>query len=84
MPENMATVPALVGLDLADANALAFASRVMLVSADPRADLPPTGIVISQEPLAGMQVMPASPVVVTVGGGGNRKTEPAPVAAIPV
>ena len=84
MPENMATVPALVGLDLADANELAFASRVMLVSADPGEDLPPTGVVVHQEPLAGIQVEPAQPVVVTVGGGGNRKNAPAPVAATPV
>jgi beta-lactam-binding protein with PASTA domain len=84
MPEDMATVPALVGLDLADANALAFASRVMLVSAYPGEDLPLTGIVVSQEPLAGIQVEPAHPVVITVGGGGNRESAPAPVEATSV
>ena len=81
--ENTALVPDLIGLDLVDANALAHASGVTVVPAQPSEDLPVTGVVVSQEPLAGAEVAQAFPVRITVGEGG-REVDHAPLTGPPV
>jgi hypothetical protein len=80
--DGPATVPALVGLEIGEAHALALAARVVIVSADPVDPLPPTGIVTAQQPLAGYDVEPATAVEVLVetrgGGGGGGVVAPSP------
>ena len=74
-------VPALVGLDLADAHELAMTAGVVLVSADPDG-MPTTGVVSAQDPMAGTQVDPADSVAVLVerrGRGGGVAEPPAPL-----
>jgi beta-lactam-binding protein with PASTA domain len=77
-------VPAFVGLEVAEAHALAFTARVALVTADPAEPLPVTGVVTAQAPSAGTRVDPAASVAVAVdpdhggGGGGGSTVEPPP------
>ena len=78
-----AVVPALVGLDVGDANDLAMGAGVVVVSADPVDPLPATGTVTAQTPLAGFGVPPASPVSVLVDPGGRGGEDPVP-ALLPV
>ena len=66
--------PALIGLAVLDAHALALDSRVVTVSGDP--DTPPatTGVVVAQNPLGGTPVRPGDPITIWVegdGGGGG-------------
>jgi hypothetical protein len=84
-PEEKVLVPALVGLEVSDAHALAFEARVVVVTADPDEPLPVTGVVTAQTPSAGTRVAPAHPVAIAVdngggggGGGGRRLTTPPP------
>lgn len=82
-PEHV-LVPALVGLDIADAHELALAARVAVVSEDPDVSLPLSGVVSAQQPGAGTQVLPGDPVTVRVvdggggGGGGSARVPPGP------
>lgn len=77
-PEKV-LVPAMVGLDMADAVALAATAEVTVeVVIGPVA----VGAVTAQEPQAGTQVEPGSVVQVTVerpDGGGGRDRAPMPV-----
>jgi beta-lactam-binding protein with PASTA domain len=79
---TMTTVPTLVGLELLDAHALAFAARVTVVSAQPDGVLPDSGVVSTQEPPPGTPVWAASPVKVTVARGRpSWDLKPEPVLA---
>jgi hypothetical protein len=77
-------VPALVGLDVAEAHELAFRARVVAVAADPDEELPVAGVITDQQPRAGCRVTPAASVAVIVeppgggGGGGGRVATPPP------
>jgi hypothetical protein len=79
-------VPALVGLDVAEAHELAFRARVVAVAADPDEELPVAGVITDQQPRAGCRVTPAASVAVIVeppggrggGGGGGRIETPPP------
>jgi PASTA domain len=93
MVEEHVLVPALVGLDVADAQALAIAARVVTVSDDP--DMPPrlTGTVVAQKPRAGTQVHPGDTVTIWVedgggddggGGGGGGGGSPLPDSPLPL
>lgn len=74
--EEHVLVPALVGLPVVDAHALALEARVVTVSGDP--DTPPAlaGMVVAQDPLGGTQVRPGDAITIWVeaggGGGGSR------------
>jgi len=78
-------VPALVGLEVVDAHALALDARVVTVSGDP--DTPPalSGVVVAQDPLGGFSVRPGDAITIWVensggGGGGTRvPDDPAPL-----
>lgn len=70
--------PALVGLPVVDAHALALDARVVTVSGDP--DTPPalSGVVVAQDPLGGIRVRPGDAITIWVeetdggdGGGGG-------------
>lgn len=84
--QDKVLVPALVGLDVREAHELAFAARVVAVTADPTTPLPISGIVTAQAPGAGARVAPADPVAINVeprpggggGGGGGRRITPPP------
>jgi beta-lactam-binding protein with PASTA domain len=81
-PEHV-LVPALVGLDIADAHELALTARVAVVGEDPDVPLPLSGVVTAQEPGAGTQVYPGDPVMIRVidgggGGGGSARIPPGP------
>lgn len=79
-PEEV-LVPALVGLDVQDAHELAFTARVVVVSGEPEGELPTTGTVIAQQPVAGTRTAPAASVEVLVepeGGGGGGQTVAVP------
>ncbi|OLT11141.1 hypothetical protein BJF78_27615 [Pseudonocardia sp. CNS-139] len=84
-------VPALVGLELADALELAFAARVVAVGADPDEPLPVTGVVTAQRPPPGTAVAPAATVLIAVepdsggggGGGGGSPVTPPPAPLDP-
>jgi hypothetical protein len=88
MAEEHVLVPALVGLDVVDAQALAVAARVVTTTDDP--DTPPrlTGTVVAQKPMAGTQVHPGDTVTIWVedtgggdeggGGGGGGGGTPRP------
>jgi beta-lactam-binding protein with PASTA domain len=72
-------VPALVGLEVSEAHELAFRARVVAVAADPDEELPVAGVVVDQQPRAGVAVAPAAAVAVIVetsGGGGGRPVGP--------
>lgn len=75
-------VPALVGLPIADAHALALEAGVVVVSADPDDPHPQSGTVTAQQPLGGLSVPAASSVQVLVerdgGGGGVPAVLPPP------
>jgi hypothetical protein len=92
-PEQV-LVPALVGLNVSDAHALAMSAGVAVVGEDPDATLPTTGVVIDQHPLAGIRVPAGDPVTVRLradpgggdgddgddggGGGGGGGSAPVP------
>lgn len=80
-PEHV-LVPALVGLDIADAHELALTARVAVVGEDPDVPLPLSGVVTAQQPGAGTQVLPGDPVMIEVvgggGGGGSARVPPGP------
>ena len=86
MAEDHVLVPAMVGLDVADAQALALTARVAPVTEDPDTPPPLSGTVIAQRPTAGTQVLPGDPVTIWVeekgddggrgGGGGTRRPVP--------
>jgi beta-lactam-binding protein with PASTA domain len=80
--EQTVPVPALVGLPIGDAHALATEAGVVVVSADPDDPLPQSGTVTAQQPLGGISVPAASTVQVLVerggGGGGTPAVVPPP------
>lgn len=78
MAEEHVLVPAMVGLDIVDAQAVALAARIVTVSEDPDTPPPLSGVVIDQHPTAGTQVLPGDPVTIWVGkkGGGGSATRP--------
>ncbi|WP_073455086.1 PASTA domain-containing protein [Pseudonocardia thermophila] len=83
-PEKV-LVPALVGLDFADATRLAALSGIAL---DPITGPVREGAVTGQQPLAGTTVPPGSTVQVTVeetgrGGGGGSALIPPPTPLDP-
>lgn len=75
-------VPALVGLAIGEAHALATGAGVVVVSADPDDPLPDAGVVVAQTPLGGVSVPVASTVNVLVerngDGGGSTVAVPPP------
>lgn len=76
-----ALVPALVGLEVAEAHVLALEARVVAVSGDPDTPSPVAGTVVAQHPGPGTQVEPGAPVVLEVadeggGGGGGGSARP--------
>ena len=76
LPEHV-LVPALVGLDAVSARELAAVAGVILVSgAAADTQLPVSGVVIAQQPMAGTQIAPGDSVEVLIedanGGGGTR------------
>lgn len=86
-PEEV-LVPALVGLDVHDAHELAFTARVVVVSGDPDGELPATGTVVAQQPVAGTRTAAATFVAVLVesdggGGGGQPVAVPPPEPLAP-
>jgi hypothetical protein len=81
--EDTVLVPALVGLDLADAHALAMDARVVIASADPANPLPTTGVVTAQEPAAGLKAEPADTVLVVVDEGGHDRAPVPPASTDP-
>lgn len=85
-PQDAVLVPALVGLEIGEAHALALSARVVVVSADPVDPLPATGVVSAQQPLAGIAVPAATAVEVLVesGGGGGGGSVGAPVPPSPL
>jgi len=71
---ELVPAPALVGLPVLDAHALALEARVVTVDGDP--DTPPTtsGTVVAQAPLGGTPVRPGDAITIWVedsGGGGG-------------
>lgn len=76
-------VPALIGLEVGNAHALALTARVALTSPNSDFALPLGGTVSAQRPTAGTQVLPGDPVTIWVridpddgpddddGGGGS-------------
>lgn len=89
MAEEHVLVPAMVGLDVTDAQALALAARVVTVTEDPDTPPPRYGTVIAQRPTAGTQVLPGDPVTIWVeagddGGGGGGGSAPRPVDPNPL
>ncbi|WP_214401118.1 PASTA domain-containing protein [Pseudonocardia lacus] len=66
-------VPALVGLTLIDAHAPALRARLVLASADPTRPLPIAGVVVDQQPAAGLKPDPADTVRVVVDEGGHDR-----------
>lgn len=89
---HLVLVPALVGLDAADAHDLATSAGVVAV--DPTSDGTPTltGTVTAQDPQAGTRVEPGSPVTVWIekpggggggGGGGSAPVTPGPLPQKP-
>lgn len=75
MLEDTVLVPALVGLGLSDAHALALDARLVIASADPARPLPVSGVVTAQEPAAGLKAAPADTVLVVVDEGGHDRAE---------
>ena len=82
---ELVLVPALVGLDAAEAHAVALAAR--LVAVDPDPDTPPTlsGVVARQDPTPGTRVPAGEAVTVWIdsgpddgGGGGGGTPQPEP------
>ncbi|MGD9527543.1 PASTA domain-containing protein [Pseudonocardia sp.] len=79
--------PALVGLGVIEAHALALDARVVTVSGDPDTPPPMSGVVVAQQPLGGTPVSPGDPITIWVedtgggggGGGTSVPTEPVPV-----
>jgi len=75
-------VPALVGLQVGDAHALALDSRVVTVNEDPDTPPPLSGTVAAQYPLGGTRVRPGDAVQIRVehggGGGGGSRTPDVP------
>lgn len=92
-PEHV-LVPALVGLDCAEAKELALVARVAIVGPDPEHSLPADGVVIGQKPMAGTQVRPGDRVIVWIeidsdgdgdgdGGGGSAPRPDGPLPRDP-
>lgn len=87
-PEH-ALVPALVGLDAADAHELALTAGVAIVGPSPNRSTPTYGTVVAQKPTAGTQVQPGDPVTVWIdtggdgGGGGGGGSAPRPYQPLP-
>jgi hypothetical protein len=73
--EDTVLVPALVGLAVGDAHALAMDARLVLASADPARPLPVSGVVTAQEPAGGLTAAPADTVQVVVDEGGHDRAE---------
>ncbi len=78
---DLVLVPALVGLDAAEAHEIAIAARVVAVDPDP--DSPPTlsGTVVAQQPEAGDRIPAGDPVTIWIdnadgGGGGGGSAQP--------
>jgi beta-lactam-binding protein with PASTA domain len=89
MTEEHVLVPAMVGLDVIDAQALALAARIVTVTEDPDTPPPQHGTVIAQRPTAGTQVLPGDPVMIWVDesdddGGGGGGSAPRPVDPNPL
>ena len=79
LPEDTVLVPALVGLTVTDAHALALDARLVLANADPARPLPMAGVVTDQEPAAGLKAAPADTVLVVVDEGGHDRAPVAPL-----
>ena len=83
MAEEYILVPAMVGLDIIDAQAVALAARVVTVTEDPNTPPPLSGTVIAQRPTAGTQVLPGDTVTIWVkdggGGFGPKPLDPNPL-----
>lgn len=88
-PNELVPAPALVGLPVLDAHALALDARVVTVDGDP--DTPPatSGTVVAQQPLGGIPVRPGDAIAIWVeqdiggGGGGGSRTPDPPVPLDP-
>jgi beta-lactam-binding protein with PASTA domain len=78
---DLVLVPALVGLDAAQAHEVAMAARIVAVDPDP--DSPPTlsGTVVAQQPEAGERIPAGDTVTIWIegadgGGGGGGSSQP--------
>lgn len=90
-----ATVPALIGLSVVDAQQLALRARVIAVGTDQDASPPPGAVVTEQHPKAGLRVNAGDPVTIWVrtdphgtddddeGGGGGGGGVPSPSGPTP-
>lgn len=84
---DLVLVPALVGLDAAQAHEVAMAARVVAVDPDP--DTPPTlsGKVVAQQPEPGDRIPAGDAVTVWIedsdGGGGGGGGVPQPDSPLP-
>lgn len=81
--EEFVPAPALVGLAVLDAHALALESRVVTMSGDPDTPPPTSGVVVAQDPLGGTPVRPGDAITIWVedsggggGGGGGSAVDP--------
>lgn len=79
--DEQVPAPALVGLAVSDAHALALDARVVTVSGDPDTPPPLSGVVVAQQPLGGTPVTPGDPITIWVeetgrGGGGTPVADP--------
>jgi beta-lactam-binding protein with PASTA domain len=86
MAEEHVLVPAMVGLDIVDAQALARAARVVTVTEDPETPPPFAGTVRAQRPTAGTPVRPGHSVTIWVKetGGGRGGSALSPVDPDPL
>lgn len=88
-PNEHVLAPALIGLPVRDAHALALDARVVTVEGDP--DTPPasSGTVVGQRPAGGTPVRPGDPITIWVedggggGGGGGSRVPDSPVPVEP-
>lgn len=83
---DLVLVPALVGLDAAEAHEVAMAARVVAV--DPEPDTPPTlsGTVVAQQPEPGARIPAGDPVTIwpdNADGGGGGGGMPQPDSPLP-
>lgn len=63
--------PALIGLEVTDAHALALDARVVTVNDDPDTPPPLAGTVVAQHPQAGTQVRPGDAIQILVEADGG-------------
>lgn len=85
--DEQVPAPALVGLEVLEAHALALDARVVTMSGDPDTPPPISGVVVAQKPLGGTPVTPGDPIMIWVeesGGGGGGGGSPVPDGPVPV